>query len=120
MGDGGRGGEWGWDPPRPWSRACERGCGRQGLGLTHIKFFPAEANGGAKALKALAGPYGHTGLRWMPTGGGSVENMQGYLSQPQVFAVGGSWLVPADALKARDYAAIEALARAAVAMSRRV
>ena len=91
-----------------------------GLGLTHVKFFPAEANGGAKALKALAGPYGHTGLRWMPTGGVSVENMQGYLSQPQVFAVGGSWLVPADALKARDYAAIEALARAAVAMSRRV
>ena len=91
-----------------------------GLGLTHVKFFPAEANGGAKALKALAGPYGHTGLRWMPTGGVSVDNMQGYLSQPQVFAVGGSWLVPADALKARDYAAIEALARAAVAMSRRV
>jgi len=81
------------------------------LGLTHLKFFPAETSGGAKALKALGAPYAD--VRWMPTGGLTQSNMTQYLALPSVFAVGGSWLVPAAALKAKDFAAVEALARAA-------
>ena len=82
------------------------------LGLTHLKFFPAETSGGAKALKALGGPYQM--VQWMPTGGLTEANMGAYLANPSVFAVGGSWLVPAKALKDKDYATIEALTRAAV------
>lgn len=53
-----------------------------GLGLTHLKFFPAEAAGGPATLKALGGPY--RAVRWMPTGGVSLANMHGYLGLPQV------------------------------------
>ena len=81
------------------------------LGLTHLKFFPAEAAGGPSTLKALAGPY--RAIRWMPTGGISLANMQSYLGLPQVFCVGGSWLVPPAAVEAADYALIEELARGA-------
>ena len=82
------------------------------LGLTRLKLFPAEAVGGAKLLKALAGPYQH--VRFMPTGGVTQTNMHDYLGLPSVFCCGGTWLVPADALARADYAAVEALARAAV------
>ena len=82
------------------------------LGLTHLKFFPAEANGGAKTLKALGAPY--ASVRWMPTGGLTEANMSSYLELKSVFAVGGSWLVPGKALEAGDYEAVEKLTRAAV------
>ena len=82
------------------------------LGLTHLKFFPAEAAGGPKTLAAISAPY--KGIRWMPTGGVSEANMGSYLALKSVLAVGGSWLVPAKALKDKDYAAVEALTRAAV------
>ena len=80
--------------------------------MTHLKFFPAEANGGAKTLQALGAPYAD--VRWMPTGGVTEANMSTYLALPSVLAVGGSWLVPAKALKAKDYAAVEKLTRAAL------
>ena len=83
------------------------------LGLTHLKFFPAEANGGAATLKALSGPYGK--LKFMPTGGVTEKNMPSYLGLPSVFCVGGTWLVPAKAVQEKDWGAIEALTKAAVA-----
>ena len=59
--------------------------------LQVVKFFPAEAIGGVKMLKALSGPYG--GIRFIPTGGISPANLADYLSLPQVLACGGSWMV---------------------------
>ena len=60
-----------------------------------LKFFPAGAMGGVKMLKALYGPYKHTGVRFMPTGGVTQENLSEYLSAPGVIACGGTWIAPA-------------------------
>ncbi|MGL5699672.1 MAG: bifunctional 4-hydroxy-2-oxoglutarate aldolase/2-dehydro-3-deoxy-phosphogluconate aldolase [Kluyvera sp.] len=81
-------------------------------GLKEFKFFPAEANGGVKALQAIAGPFSH--IRFCPTGGISLKNCRDYLALKSVLCVGGSWLVPADALEAGDYDRITKLAREAV------
>lgn len=81
------------------------------LGLTRLKFFPAVPMGGAKTLGALSAPYPHA--RWMPTGGVSPANLEDFFRLKQVFAAGGAWVVPRDALAARDYARVEALAREA-------
>ena len=59
-------------------------------GLTNIKFFPAEANGGVAKLKALAGPY--QAAKWMPTGGVNTKNLNDYLSFERILACGGTWL----------------------------
>ena len=80
------------------------------LGLTRFKFFPAEASGGRKALAALAGPFGS--VRFCPTGGIAADTAPGWLSEPPVLCVGGSWLVPKGA---PDLPAITAAARAAAA-----
>lgn len=82
-------------------------------GLREFKFFPAEANGGVKALQAIAGPFGK--IRFCPTGGISLKNYREYLALKSVLCVGGSWLVPADALESGDYDRITELAREAVA-----
>lgn len=66
------------------------------LGLTTVKFFPAESSGGAAAVRALAAPF--TDLGFMPTGGIGPDNLADYLALPAVRAVGGSWMVPRDAL----------------------
>lgn len=66
------------------------------LGITTVKFFPAEASGGAKAVKALSAPFG--GVRFVPTGGVNSDNVGSYLSLPQVDAVGGSWMIDTQAL----------------------
>jgi 2-dehydro-3-deoxyphosphogluconate aldolase / (4S)-4-hydroxy-2-oxoglutarate aldolase len=63
------------------------------LGCKLLKFFPAEAAGGVAMLKALSGPYAHTGVRFIPTGGVSSENLASYLKLPVVAAIGGSWMV---------------------------
>ena len=57
-----------------------------------LKFFPAEALGGVRMIKALAAPYAHTGVRFVPTGGVSPDNLESYLSLSAVAAVGGSWI----------------------------
>jgi len=62
------------------------------LGWKHLKFFPAETFGGVNALKALAGPFGHTGVKFIPTGGISATTLPNYLAIPQVAAIGGSWM----------------------------
>jgi 2-dehydro-3-deoxyphosphogluconate aldolase/(4S)-4-hydroxy-2-oxoglutarate aldolase len=87
----------------------------QGLaaGLREFKFFPAEANGGVKALQAIAGPFSQ--VRFCPTGGITPANYRDYLALKSVLCIGGSWLVPADALEKGDYQRITDLAREAVA-----
>lgn len=62
------------------------------LGYTVLKFFPAEASGGIDMIKALAGPYGHLGVRFMPTGGVNINNLAAYLAIDAVVAVGGTWI----------------------------
>jgi 2-dehydro-3-deoxyphosphogluconate aldolase / (4S)-4-hydroxy-2-oxoglutarate aldolase len=78
------------------------------MGLTHFKFFPAEASGGIKALKALAAPFGQ--CKFCPTGGITQASAPDWLSLAQVLCVGGSWIVPAGA---PDVGAITAAARLA-------
>jgi 2-dehydro-3-deoxyphosphogluconate aldolase / (4S)-4-hydroxy-2-oxoglutarate aldolase len=63
------------------------------LGCKLLKFFPAETAGGTGMLKALAGPYGHTGVKFIPTGGIGTKNLAEYLKLPVVAAIGGSWMV---------------------------
>jgi 2-dehydro-3-deoxyphosphogluconate aldolase/(4S)-4-hydroxy-2-oxoglutarate aldolase len=63
------------------------------LGCKLLKFFPAEAAGGVNMLKSLAGPYAHTGVKFIPTGGITAANVAKYLKLPVVAAIGGSWMV---------------------------
>ncbi|MBL8288471.1 MAG: bifunctional 4-hydroxy-2-oxoglutarate aldolase/2-dehydro-3-deoxy-phosphogluconate aldolase [Rubrivivax sp.] len=79
-----------------------------------LKFFPAAAAGGVPMLKALAGPF--PDIAFCPTGGISAETAPQYLALPNVRVVGGSWLTPAAAMRAGDWARITALARAAAAL----
>lgn len=81
-------------------------------GYTVQKFFPAEAAGGAAALKGIGAPIPQ--VRFCPTGGVSLANAPGYLSLSNTLCVGGSWVAPKDLCNAGDWAAIEALAREAV------
>jgi 2-dehydro-3-deoxyphosphogluconate aldolase/(4S)-4-hydroxy-2-oxoglutarate aldolase len=83
-------------------------------GLDFLKFFPAEQAGGAAFLKALASPF--AGIRFCPTGGVSRNNVQDYLGLPNVVCVGGSWVAPDNLVRAKDWAAIEALAREAAGL----
>ena len=82
------------------------------LGLSAVKFFPAEQNGGAPMLKALSAPY--RDLLFMPTGGVKLENLRTYLALDQVFACGGTWLATKDDIKAKDFDKITARTREAV------
>ncbi|MEU6740007.1 bifunctional 4-hydroxy-2-oxoglutarate aldolase/2-dehydro-3-deoxy-phosphogluconate aldolase [Streptosporangium sandarakinum] len=83
-------------------------------GLTEMKFFPAEAAGGVPYLKALGGPLPE--VRFCPTGGIRLQTAPEYLALANVGCVGGTWLTPADALAAGDYARIEDLAAEAAAL----
>jgi 2-dehydro-3-deoxyphosphogluconate aldolase/(4S)-4-hydroxy-2-oxoglutarate aldolase len=75
------------------------------LGCTVQKFFPAEAIGGAKMLKAIAGPFAHTGVKFIPTGGINPLNLRDYLFLPIVTAIGGSWMVDKKLVAVGDWAA---------------
>ena len=85
-------------------------------GISVVKFFPAEASGGTRMLKAMSAPYGD--VRFMPTGGVGPDNLGEYLALKSVVAVGGSWMVPGDKIKAGDFAAVGALVQEAVALAR--
>jgi 2-dehydro-3-deoxyphosphogluconate aldolase / (4S)-4-hydroxy-2-oxoglutarate aldolase len=82
------------------------------LGLTHFKFFPAEASGGISALKAIAAPFGQ--CKFCPTGGISLKTAPDWLAVDPVLCVGGSWVVGKGP---PDGAAITAAAMASVALS---
>lgn len=88
----------------------------RGLERSHrrFKFFPAEASGGVAALRSFAGPF--PGARFCPTGGIDARNAAAYLALPNVITVGGSWMLPAAAIDARDWGAIGGLARACAAV----
>jgi 2-dehydro-3-deoxyphosphogluconate aldolase / (4S)-4-hydroxy-2-oxoglutarate aldolase len=81
-------------------------------GLDVLKFFPAEASGGAAAIAALAAPF--PDVRFVPTGGVGPENLADYLRLPAVCCVGGSWMVPRDTIRAGDWVEVTALCRQAV------
>jgi 2-dehydro-3-deoxyphosphogluconate aldolase/(4S)-4-hydroxy-2-oxoglutarate aldolase len=83
-------------------------------GLSFLKFFPATAAGGIPMLKALAGPF--TDVVFCPTGGLTPQNAPEFLALPNVKVCGGSWLTPADAVAAGDWARITQLAREAQAL----
>lgn len=83
-------------------------------GVREMKFFPAQAAGGTAYLKSLAGPLPQA--RFCPTGGIGLANAPEYLSLPNVGCVGGTWMLPADAVAARDWGRVEELARAAAGL----
>ena len=81
------------------------------LGLKVVKFFPAGVYGGLKAMKALSGPFG--GVKFVPTGGVSTQNIAEYVSAPFIQAVGGSWICPKADIAAGNFENITALCREA-------
>lgn len=83
-------------------------------GYRRFKFFPAQSSGGVAALRAFCGPFPQ--LRFCPTGGIDASNALAYLRLPNVIAVGGSWMVPADALAAGDWKRVAVLAEGAAAL----
>ncbi|OIJ86142.1 bifunctional 4-hydroxy-2-oxoglutarate aldolase/2-dehydro-3-deoxy-phosphogluconate aldolase [Streptomyces colonosanans] len=83
-------------------------------GVREMKFFPAQAAGGTAYLKSLAGPLPQA--RFCPTGGIGPANAPEYLALPNVGCVGGTWMVPQDAIAAKDWTRIERLARQAAAL----
>lgn len=76
------------------------------LGCRFFKFFPAEAAGGVKMLKAIAAPYKHLGIKFMPTGGVTMENAASYLALEEVAAAGGTWLNKATEEEIRQAASL--------------
>lgn len=89
--------------PSDIEAALEHGC-------KLLKFFPAEPSGGLPYLKAMAAPYAHLGLKFLPLGGLNAENMASYLADTHVAALGGSWLAPRDLIHAGAWEKITALA----------
>lgn len=85
------------------------------LGVTTVKFFPAEVNGGLAAITALGGPF--PGVRFVPTGGIRLSSLGTYLASPAVAAVGGTWLTPIEAQRSGDFALIERLVAESVAVA---
>ncbi len=86
-----------------------------GFGLNVVKFFPAEAFGGLKTLKAIGGPYGM--MKFIPTGGISADNLVDYLAFEKVLACGGSWIVKKDLIAAKNFTEITSLTRDAVSLA---
>jgi 2-dehydro-3-deoxyphosphogluconate aldolase / (4S)-4-hydroxy-2-oxoglutarate aldolase len=85
------------------------------LGLNVLKFFPAEAFGGVKTLKAMSAPYG--GVKFIPTGGVSAKNLLDYLAVPSVLACGGSWMVDRKLVNAGEFGKVKKLVKEAVALA---
>lgn len=84
------------------------------MGCTHLKFFPAENAGGASALKGMSAPFKHLKLKYCPTGGLTLANMGTYLSIPDVFAIGGSWLATRDQIAGGKWSDISQQAKEAL------
>ncbi len=84
-------------------------------GLSVVKFFPAEAIGGLKALKAIAAPYGM--MRFVPTGGIGPDNLADYLKFKPILACGGSWMVTKELIAGKQFSKITELTRQAVQLA---
>ncbi|MBN1404409.1 MAG: bifunctional 4-hydroxy-2-oxoglutarate aldolase/2-dehydro-3-deoxy-phosphogluconate aldolase [Opitutales bacterium] len=93
--------------PTEIDRATELGC-------TFLKFFPAENAGGAAALKGMNAPFKHLKLKFCPTGGLTLANMGDYLSMPEVFAIGGSWLAKREQITGGKWGEISQQAKEAL------
>lgn len=76
------------------------------LQCTMLKLFPVARLGGIEMLRSLQGPYGHTGIKFIPMGGVDMGNMQAYLKEQNVIAVGGSWLAGKELIREKNYDAI--------------
>ena len=86
------------------------------LGISMMKFFPAEASGGIAALKALGGPFPQ--VRFCPTGGIDLQRAPSYLALPNVVCIGGTWMVPADLIAGHEWGGLTALASEATSVTR--
>ncbi len=82
-------------------------------GYDHVKFFPAEASGGTKAIQSIGGPF--PDIRFCPTGGININNVRNYLALPNVACCGGSWLVSDAIVEAKNWSEITRLAKEALA-----
>lgn len=89
--------------PSELEAAIEYGC-------RLVKFFPAEAMGGLTYLRSMGAPYKHLGIRYFPLGGVNSENMVAYLNEPNIPAVGGTWIVKKELVEMEDWAGITARA----------
>ena len=87
------------------------------LGCKLLKFFPAEAAGGVKMLRALSGPFAHTGVKFMPSGGISMANMGDYLALPCVAMIGGSWLAEEKLIAEKNWKKVTELTAQSLARS---
>lgn len=84
------------------------------MGCNVVKFFPAESAGGLAHLKSLHAPFAHLGLRYIPLGGLTEDNVDGYLKEESVVAVGGSWIAPPTLIRARAWEEVRQRAQAMV------
>jgi 2-dehydro-3-deoxyphosphogluconate aldolase/(4S)-4-hydroxy-2-oxoglutarate aldolase len=89
-------------------------------GCKYLKFFPAGSAGGPNLLKAMAAPYANLDVKFCPTGGVSIDNMNEYLSIPEVFAIGGSWLATKAQVANKDWSAITTQVKKALAKAAQV
>ena len=85
------------------------------LGLKVLKFFPAGDAGGPRMLNSLSGPYAHTGVRFIPTGGVTIDNLKDYLAVKTVLAVGGTWIAKREDIAAGNWDRIRNNCREVVA-----
>jgi len=83
------------------------------FGCRVVKFFPAEGMGGLSYLKSINAPYNHLGIKYIPLGGVTVENLPGYAKFSPVIAIGGSWIAPKDLISAQNWAEITRRAKEA-------
>ena len=84
-----------------------------GLGISTMKYFPAEAIGGVRFLKSMAAPFKHLNVRFIPTGGVKPGNLADYLAEPSVVAAGGTWIAKSDVIAAGDWDTVTANCREA-------
>jgi 2-dehydro-3-deoxyphosphogluconate aldolase/(4S)-4-hydroxy-2-oxoglutarate aldolase len=89
------------------------------LGVNVLKFFPSEASGGTAMIKAVSAPYAHLGVKFIPTGGVNIKNIEEYLALPQVLSVGGTWIAKKDAIAAGSWEEIKNNALEVTAVVRR-
>ena len=94
----------------------------QGLyyGIKVLKFFPSEASGGIKMIKAVTAPYTHLGVKLIPTGGINISNLEEYISLPQTLVIGGTWVANKDLINAKSWNEIKKNAREVLEIMNRV
>lgn len=105
-------------PVCPGTQTASEMIAAMNLGLTRVKFFPAENAGGLKMIKAIGAAL--TALKFMPTGGISADNVREYLKSDKIFCCGGSWMVKGDMIKAGDFELIKSKVAEAAAIVKEV